>query len=200
MVQKVLPSLDQKLVPKRHLFVRNTKKGVRRLSFKSKGFVNVVPRSYFTFLKQNGEILEGKKINDFVKSAFGSLPIDIIVAVGRKKSRVYRRKGVSGFRAKSISGRQKKQKITDWYYKELAFDGIVLDRRGNFLLIQGLKPLKKNIQAVSIVNSRRVFNNARDAKANSLIQLVNNRGSLGVFEILILDEKSSSIKSELRFF
>lgn len=192
--KETISTLDGSLVPKRHLFIKKTRKGFKQVSYKGRGFVSSVPKQYFRFFEQKIGKFPQKKRKTFIKTAFSSLPIDVIVEVGKKRSRIYQLQTNEKLKSKKLEGRARKTSLSKWYRKQLGFDGVVLAAKGEFLLIQGLKKLKKDSQAVSLVGSEnRLLVKDNNAKASSLIQLVKSKGAIGIFEVLLKDKKGTDI-------
>ena len=190
-------NLQKSGIKNRIAFIKKSKKGYRPIGFKSRGFVVPFSKRYLKFFQtRNGKFKSKskKKYSDFLMTHF---PLDAVVSVGRKKSSIVVLDSTGKFENIKISGLKKKQSITKWFFKEMGYDGVVLDRKNKFLLIQGFEKLKEKSQAISLTGSKDKFrvDSQSGSKANSLIQLVESKGSLGVFEILLVDDKTNEISA-----
>lgn len=196
--ESIKQNLPTRGLTHRTLFLKRKKKQWIALQESNIGFLQPLPESYLTYLTEvySPLPLSAKKAD--INRIFDRLPIDQLVFFRNKSAALYYKRAygqVKGVRLKKKKSKLFKKRPIRWYAKKLGYDGVVIDRKNQFLLIQALTPYKQDAQALSLKNSSRKFIvTSKKKEGNALIQLVAYENHVGVFEILVRDQSSDLIK------
>ena len=181
-------------VYRRYLFLEKKNETWSPINTKDSGLFYNLPSVYTDFQKrQSGEVKISKSA-EWVTGILKQMPIDRVGFVEANKVHVYFLRDGKVKQKVLNSKKPIKWKKGHWFRKKLGYDGVVLARKGSFLLIESFYPFKTDAQALSLTDSKKKFNVInRKKRGSALIQLLSKDGFVGVFEIVVADSKGDKI-------
>ena len=194
--QEVKPELIEANLARRLLYVKKNGENWRIVRGPKKSLYSAMPALYHVFLKKNFFHVPIVKTEDGVKELIDHLPIDGVAFLDKNGAEIFHQNTNGDWtRTKIKKKKSKKVASVKWMLKKMGFDAMVLGRRGDFLLVRSLKNIKRDAQALTLKDSHQKLRLRKKEKVgSSLIQHIGGKGKIGLFEILIRDEKSSSIR------
>lgn len=111
----------------------------------------------------------------------------LIVDAGQWRLRSRNKQGLQDIAAAPAAQSISSESVRAWLVKQLGYDGVVLDRRGDYLLVGSLVKFdKKEIQALLLKDSARTpIIESRKAEGAALAQLLRQDGSVAVFQVIV---------------
>ena len=191
---RIKSHLPDRKIPRRFLYFKKNS-GLWQVTPGPKdSLFAALPKEYFEFVKDRFETLAISTKKSAVNKIFDVMPVDALVFLSSKGASV--RIKLKNGKVKKLKIKKKGKKVASvsWFIKKLGYDGMILDRKGDFLLVSTLKPQTSYGQALTLRNShKKIRFSKKSNKGSALIQFIEGKGTISVFEILIKDEKSKSI-------